>query len=79
MLSFAVWRRSAVGDAQPARVAHGEKGPVALCSLQPILPYRLFTICGAPLLNTFVRIKRGFGYTQVWQGSVGDHRPYADQ
>ena len=46
MLLFAVWRPKAVGDAQPARAAHGRRGPVALWSPQPILPYCFFTICG---------------------------------
>jgi hypothetical protein len=47
ILLFAVCRRRAVGDAQSARSAHGEKGgPVALWSPKPILPYCFFTICG---------------------------------
>jgi hypothetical protein len=58
----------------------GRRGPVALWSPQPILPYCLFTIGGGLAwaatrtgnmgsavrrCSTFVRIKRGFAYTQV--------------
>jgi hypothetical protein len=61
----------------PARAT--QLGPVALWSPKPLLPYCFFTVCGGlawvatPTGNmgsavrrcsTFVRIKRGFGYTQ---------------
>jgi hypothetical protein len=66
----------------------GKRGPVALWSPKPLLPYCFFTVCGGlawvatPTGNmgsavrrcsTFVRIKRGFGYTQVLIGSGYEH------
>jgi hypothetical protein len=79
MLFFAVRRRSAVDEATGPRNPMGKRGPVALWSPKPPLPYCFFTVCGGlawvatPTGNiesavrrcsTFVRIKRGFGYTQ---------------
>jgi hypothetical protein len=79
MLFFAVRRRSAVDEATGLRDPMGKRGPVALWSPKPLLPYCFFTVCGGlawvatPTGNmgsavrrcsTFVRIKRGFGYTQ---------------
>jgi len=83
MLFFAVRRRSAVDEATGPRNPMGKRGPVALWSPKPLLPYCFFTVCGGlawvatPTGNmgsavrrcsTFVRIKRGFGYTQALPG-----------
>ena len=58
----------------------GKRGPMALWSPKPVLPYCFFTVCGGLAwvatrtgnmgsavrrCSTFVRIKRGFGYTQA--------------
>ena len=78
MLFFAVRRRSAVDEATGPAQPMGKRVPVALRSPKPILPYCFFTVCGGfarvatrtgnmggavRRCSTFIRIKRGFGYT----------------
>jgi hypothetical protein len=81
LCSFAVWRRSAVGDAQPVRATHRKDGAGGALVATACFPcyfltylrrfslvsytYREHKKRSAPSLNTFVKTKRGFGYTQA--------------
>ena len=81
ILLFAVCRRRAVGDAQSARSAHGEKGDRRRSGRQSLFFPTIFspsavvwpgsyTVPGnmgsvVHRCSTFIRIKRSFGYTQI--------------
>jgi hypothetical protein len=76
---FAVWRRSAVGDAQPVRATHRKDGAGGALVAAAYFPLRFLTYLRrfglvsytyrehkkrrTPSLNTFVRTRRGFSYT----------------
>jgi hypothetical protein len=91
MLLFAVWRRSAVGDAQPAHAAHGKAvagGTLVATDYSFLLfsrhlrrfglgSYTVPDNMGSVVhrCSTFIRIKRGFGYTQ--EGGQSRKRPFS--